>query len=486
MATKKLTVSYPWNRIELNFPWKGLLLPERANGQPDREPSVIASWSAAQNVLSLKAGTQKRQATGAAGGKGGQFARKEIAKDLPQPVKAATEMFSKMNRDRVGLAKAKKKLQKMIDGGASEAEIKVQNYRISTKQMEADNSKKNFKWFQKEAKKEGFQVNALGKWSNKKQLADDKERLKGEAKEARKELDAVLKDKDHAELTKKIDAQITDSQSKFFKVDDTLGKINDKALGIGFGRHDFVDWPQNLKNEYIVADKERNRLGALHLELAGKKDKLQEKQREKMMQVIAVNNPANVTIEYAGKMSKVRRNRVERGVSDFSRVVDDSLVKGKSLRVESGGRGRAYFNENTNTIGVTSSAGEKTISHEAGHWLEKANPSVHKKAVDFYNRRTQGQPLERLDGKGNALTPEQIRASKMKNASGYAEHEVTRPDDFIDKYMGKDYSVYNASGTMDSTEIISMGIEYMIKDPQDFATKDPDYFDFMYNTLRGN
>ena len=50
--------------------------------------------------------------------------------------------------------------------------------------------------------------------------------------------------------------------------------------------------------------------------------------------------------------------------------------------------------------------------------------------------------------------------------------------------MGKVNSV-NVNGDTYSTEIISMGMQEMWHDPVGFATKDPDYFDFIIDLLRG-
>ncbi len=43
----------------------------------------------------------------------------------------------------------------------------------------------------------------------------------------------------------------------------------------------------------------------------------------------------------------------------------------------------------------------------------------------------------------------------------------------------------NDEGVRYASEIVSMGVEYMYSRPIEFAAKDPDYFDFMFNLLRG-
>jgi len=109
-----------------------------------------------------------------------------------------------------------------------------------------------------------------------------------------------------------------------------------------------------------------------------------------------------------------------------------------------------------------------TVIHELGHYLEDNNSFVHQEAVDFYNRRTAGDQLESL----RSLTGRPYRSS-----------ERTRKDNWFDPYVGKEY--LDASGNRKYTEIISMGMQYIWKDPASFAAKDPEYFDFIMNVLRG-
>jgi hypothetical protein len=107
---------------------------------------------------------------------------------------------------------------------------------------------------------------------------------------------------------------------------------------------------------------------------------------------------------------------------------------------------------------------ERTFLHEVGHWLESENEELRKKVHAFYERRTEGFRLEHMGG-------------------SYPRSEKTRIDHFINKYMGKDYT---HRGERVATEILSMGLEMFYTDPQRLAADDPDYFDFIYNLLRGN
>ena len=97
--------------------------------------------------------------------------------------------------------------------------------------------------------------------------------------------------------------------------------------------------------------------------------------------------------------------------------------------------------------GYTDESQLSTAFHELGHRFEDAVTGIKVREKDFYNRRTAGESLEWL-------------------GDGYDRREVTRKDDFLHPYMGKDYggSAY---------ELVSMGFEYAYTDPTTLA-KDED------------
>lgn len=79
---------YPWQQqvLRVKYPW-GLLLRAGKTGK--------------------HAGTQKRHVSGSAGGQGGRFAKKQIAKDLPGPVQDTMKAFQVM-RKMIRLERARK------------------------------------------------------------------------------------------------------------------------------------------------------------------------------------------------------------------------------------------------------------------------------------------------------------------------------------------------------------------------------------------
>ena len=106
--------------------------------------------------------------------------------------------------------------------------------------------------------------------------------------------------------------------------------------------------------------------------------------------------------------------------------------------------------------------------HESMHWLEDFNPHVHKRCVEFLEHRCKGE------------TPQSLR---RLTGLRYCPYEKARPDNFFNPYCGKDY--IDKNGNRYATEILSMGVEQMLKGPAAFAKQDPEYFNFVVSVLKG-
>lgn len=193
-------------------------------------------------------------------------------------------------------------------------------------------------------------------------------------------------------------------------------------------------------------------------------------QTDALRSSLHVDNPAKIKVEYASKFAKsdARQAAVETGAAEFGRLVDASLVR-FPLAVKKGGSGRSFFSPVSNDINMTTSAGVATVVHEMGHWLEHNNETVRRAVREFYRARTEGESVVDLR-----------RATGNVN---YRGDERTRVDRFIEPYMGKVYS--NRDGEIYATEILSMGLELFYKSPARLAAEDPEYFDFIYNVVRG-
>lgn len=184
--------------------------------------------------------------------------------------------------------------------------------------------------------------------------------------------------------------------------------------------------------------------------------------REGAYEKLKVANPAEFNID----MGRLRKGREDlQGGSDaFASMMGRGTLDGETITMYAAPGNRGHYS-NDGVYLPPINRRRKIVVHELGHWLEDKDPDVHEKAVAFLEERTEGEaaiPLQRATGNPR-----------------YRPNEMTKKDKFIHPYSGKQYS----GGY--STEIISMGVEHMYSEPVEFATKDPQYFDFIYDLMRG-
>lgn len=199
-----------------------------------------------------------------------------------------------------------------------------------------------------------------------------------------------------------------------------------------------------------------------HEKLVKERARLEGRKLELMRNALRVNTPSKFEVHKAGKFDPSRNRIIDDGAKEFAELIGRPLPQSARIVFKKGGRGRAHYNLK-GEISVTTASTTRTIAHELGHWLEDLDPAIHAKVVEFYERRTAGEQLVGL-------------------GKGYARSEKTRRDNFINPYMGKEYV---SKGKRYATEILSMGVEYLHSDPYTLAMKDPDYFDFIFEVVRG-
>lgn len=116
--------------------------------------------------------------------------------------------------------------------------------------------------------------------------------------------------------------------------------------------------------------------------------------------------------------------------------------------------GRAYYAPASGEIRVDERRG--TCVHELGHRFEQVVPGIREAEQRFYAERTAGEDLRWL-------------------GPGYGRSEVTRRDNFISPYMGKDYGGQ-------AFELVSMGFQYAYTD-YDKLSQDEDMRDWILGIL---
>lgn len=250
-------------------------------------------------------------------------------------------------------------------------------------------------------------------------------------------------------------------EARALKDDRAIGQIQRKLDSTGtelrkaLGNSDEAEIGRLLKRRFEL-QRRRNVIEDLRLS-AGRK-------------AIASSTPASPNVRYIGT-DKARIKKWQEGVDAFNRLVGPGLVDGKGIAIRaipSNRKQRAYYSPSERTLYQDRRDAPRTTVHEMSHWLELYAPGANRKAIAFWQRRTQGEP--------------DVRLIDLFPNHGYAPSEKTKVDKFLNPYMGKVY--YNQRGEVIATEILSMGIEEMYVDPIGFARRDPDYFDFVYELLR--
>lgn len=170
-----------------------------------------------------------------------------------------------------------------------------------------------------------------------------------------------------------------------------------------------------------------------------------------------------------GALNQEQSTKLLAGINAFKKMVGVDTLDGKVLKIAAldtkfgQAADRSFYGKGG--IYMADKAPVEVVVHEAAHWLEESDPKIHDKVQKFFESRTAGEEWQKL--------------SDLTGNSNYADNEVAKPDKWSKPYMGKKI----ASGK--NSEILSMGMEMMYRDPAGFAKTDPEYFAFIHNTLRG-
>ena len=203
-------------------------------------------------------------------------------------------------------------------------------------------------------------------------------------------------------------------------------------------------------------------------------------------------------------ISKEAQKRINLGVLRFQRIVGaNPKLKGKKINVriispfeaENDNRFREHFSPYSvddidklkgealpgeGHVALMPNTSNSTIVHELGHWMEHAIPEITEMTGRFLKRRGKSELLSTL----NAL----------KQSTSYDDRELAVKDKFIDAYIGKYYGFSSLGRAFPgqkpgwdkiyASEVLSMGVQYLLEDPVKFAKEDPEMFDLIYDILR--
>lgn len=178
--------------------------------------------------------------------------------------------------------------------------------------------------------------------------------------------------------------------------------------------------------------------------------------------LVEVKNPSSFNIKQKGDNIILYKHLLDKGIDAFQRLVDVPKLRSPvSIIVTEPLGSRSSYSDAAKKI-TLGTDDPSAIVHELAHWLDLSDNGVKKEVLEFYNKRTEGEKTVKLN-------------DVSKNP--YSNDEVTKVDKWLNLYMGKVYPDK-------STEILSMGLELMYKNPVYLAKKDPEMFDFIYSVVR--
>jgi len=154
---------------------------------------------------------------------------------------------------------------------------------------------------------------------------------------------------------------------------------------------------------------------------------------------------------------------VDRGLDLFRRLIRrGSPLERVNLRMRAQNplhHRSSYFKQ---TIRIAWGSSMDEVVHELGHALEESHPEILARALRFRSDRTEGYERRRLRDDH----PDR----------GYGPREFYFPDRWFNDYCGRDYGD-------EATEIVSMGLQELLRDPIGFTRGEPDYVALLWGII---
>lgn len=254
--------------------------------------------------------------------------------------------------------------------------------------------------------------------------------------------------------------------------DGLLGSIKDELLQLATQRGKIGSFPAPGQDETAWRS-QHDAVRARQAELVKLRTEVVAARGDRLLDILSAPAPANFKANLKAK-DKARKATWQNGVDKFKRLVGIDLTN-HSVNLIGNRRGRSDYDLKGN-VRLSAGANITTVVHELGHWLEDMIPEVHRKAVDFLERRAAGES-----------------AVSLKAITGipYGRSEIAWRDKFMDPYVGKIYRRNFVPAGSDkyhalyATEVVSMGLQWYVERPAEFALQDPDFFDFIFDLVRG-
>lgn len=303
--------------------------------------------------------------------------------------------------------------------------------------------------------------------------------LRGEAEQYR-ESDP----KKYIEIKRRLDIEYAKINKLEQNIEDQEKKIktaNEKARQIGFSE---------IKKDMLAVNKQD---GFSSEQLAKATQELKEQQQS------AIVNDRKSIKDSAIQYVKERREAAQEALRE---------ICNPNIHTESLTRPVTYWNEkradSTATIvqfvdGTRNSTGggirvsidtpTKTYMHEYGHQIEDGNPEAKDLCTEFLNKRTAGEKIQKFQ---KTMPGYGYKRYEKGSADGFGKAHAELFPEFDTNnrayYTGKRYDdqPFGASSKyIGATEIYSMGMELLHRNPAKFAKVDPEWFDLVTGIATG-
>lgn len=163
------------------------------------------------------------------------------------------------------------------------------------------------------------------------------------------------------------------------------------------------------------------------------------------------------------KVSPSIKAKVAAGAQLTERYTHASLMPRIEAKYYAGKRAR----HSQGVVKVGTQTPDSVVMHEITHATEQQTARVLAKSLAFLKRRAGHESLQPL--------------RKLTGIRKYKAHEMAYEDEFKKRggehYMGKSYGGR-------ATELLTMGVERLHRDPLEFWANDPEYFRFVLQTLQ--
>lgn len=212
----------------------------------------------------------------------------------------------------------------------------------------------------------------------------------------------------------------------------------------------------NMDSAYMKLSREFDRLANEMNDVAGRRKSATSHYAVKLREVLAELRPMGGDLRWRadGWMAAGLKEKVDNVTTRFPRDwIDRSNGSGVKIRNE---EGRANYL--LGTLNVSYQQGrdptDSVFAHELMHRMEDVSPDIKLMEWAFWNRRT-ALPQQGEDPLRALANGRRERSEWM--GKGYGPAEMTRPDEFGSRYMGKDYG-----GKPDSFyELMTTGLEHV-------------------------